>query len=85
MKILWIVTLTGGDENRASDLHEFLKKIFFPNGIVMRRMSRGTESIESRPDEAYAAIPIIDKVRRAERPRIKRGSFDEIAGKEWSL
>ncbi len=41
----------------------------------MRRVSRRTESIESRPDEAYAAIPIIDKVRRAEREGFDAGGI----------
>ncbi len=68
MRILWIGAITGGDENRARDLHEFLKKNSFPQTeIVMRRVSRGTESIESRLDEAYAAVPIIEEVWRAER------------------
>lgn len=67
MKILWIVPITGPDAARLESTAAFLKKYSFPGTeVVVRKVSRGTESIESRLDEVYATLPMIDEVLKAE-------------------
>lgn len=68
MKILWIGTTTSPDAARLENTAAFLKKYSFPGTeIVLRKVERGTESIESRLDEVYASLPIVDEVLKAER------------------
>lgn len=68
MKILWIGPTTGPDAARMENTATFLKKYSFPGTeIVVRQVSRGTESIESRLDEVYASLPIVDEVLKAEK------------------
>ncbi len=68
MKILWIVPITGPDATRLENTAAFLKKYSFPGSeVVVRKVGRGTESIESRLDEVYATLPMIDEVLKAGR------------------
>jgi len=67
MKILWIVPITGVDEKQLGETAKFLKEYSFEKTeVVIRKVNRGTESIESRLDELYASIPILDEVKKAE-------------------
>ncbi len=68
MKILWVVPITGTDEHKLKETAEFLKNYSFEHTeVVIRKVSRGTESIESRLDEVYASVPILDEVKKAEK------------------
>ncbi len=68
MKILWVVPITGTDEHKLKETAEFLKNYSFDHTeVVIRKVSRGTESIESRLDEVYASVPILDEVKKAEK------------------
>ncbi len=68
MKILWIAPITGTDPARLEQLKELLKKFAFSGTeVVVRKVTRGTESIESRLDEVYAAPAILDEVQRGEK------------------
>ncbi len=68
MKILWIFPITGTDPARRVQLKNLLKKYAFPGTeVFVRKVTRGTESIESRLDEVYAAPVILDEVYQAEK------------------
>ena len=68
MKILWIAPITGPDPSRLEHLKDLLKKYAFPGTeVAIRQVARGTESIESRLDEVYAAPAILDEVQRGEK------------------
>jgi allantoin racemase len=67
MKILWIAPITGTDPARLEQLKDLLKKFAFPGTeVVVRKVARGTESIESRLDEVYATPAILDEVQKGE-------------------
>jgi allantoin racemase len=67
MKILWIVPVTSVDEIEIENTAKFLEEfIFRDTKVTIRKVSRGTESIESRVDEAYATIPILEEVLKGE-------------------
>jgi allantoin racemase len=67
MKILWIVPITSPGDAQINKTASLLKRHAYPGTeIIIRKVSRGTESIESRVDEAYATIPIIEEVLKAE-------------------
>lgn len=67
MKILWIVPITGPDDADVKKRQELLGDYLFPGtDVVFRQVVRGTESIESRVDEVYATLPILDEAVRGE-------------------
>lgn len=56
------------DAPRLEETAAFLKKYSFPGTeVVVRKVGRGTESIESRLDEVYSSVPSIDEVLWAEK------------------
>lgn len=68
MKILWIVPITSPDDDQLGKTAAFLKEYSFPETeVVIRKVTRGTESIESRLDEIYASLPILDEVLKGEK------------------
>jgi allantoin racemase len=68
MKILWIVPITGSDEKQMRETADFLRKYSFAETeVIMRKVNRGTESIESRLDEVYASVPILEEVKKGEK------------------
>ena len=68
MKILWIAPITGTDPLRLEELKKLLRQYAFPGTeVTVRKVVRGTESIESRLDEVYAVPAILDEVYRAEK------------------
>jgi allantoin racemase len=68
VKILWIAPITGTDPARLEHLKDLLKRYAFPGTeITVRKVPRGTESIESRLDEVYAAPAILDEVQKGEK------------------
>ncbi len=61
MKILWIDPITAGDEADSESTLAFLKPFLFEGtDVVIRKVNRGTESIESRLDEVYSTVPMLD-------------------------
>ncbi len=61
MRILWIDPITSGDEADLESTSEFFKPFLFDGtDVVIRKVNRGTESIESRLDEVYSTIPMLD-------------------------
>lgn len=68
MKILWITPITGSDESDMEGTLEFLRNFTFAETeVVIRMVSRGTESVESRLDEVYATPPILDEALKGEK------------------
>ena len=68
MKILWIAPITGTDPARLAQLKDLLKRYAFQGTeVTVRKVTWGTESIESRLDEVYAAPAILDEVRKGEK------------------
>jgi allantoin racemase len=60
MKILWIVPITGPDDDEVKRREESLRDYLFPGTeVVFRKVKSGTESIESRVDEIYATLPVL--------------------------
>ena len=59
MKILWIVPILGTDERELARRPDGFRRFLYPGTeLVVRGVKRGTESIESRLDEAYIALPV---------------------------
>ena len=70
MKILWIVPITSPEETQLERTVAFLKRHVYPGTeVIVRKVSKGTESIESRVDEAYATLPILEEVVKAEQEK----------------
>ncbi len=68
MRILWIVPITSPDDSDLKKVASHLRSFSFQETeIAIRKVTRGTESIESRVDEAYAALPILEEVSKAEK------------------
>jgi allantoin racemase len=68
MKILWIAPIMGFEDAEIEKTGEYLRKFSFPETeVVIRKVSRGTESVESLLDEAYATPPILEEALRGER------------------
>ena len=68
MKILWISPITGPDPDRLEHLRDLLKRYAFPGTeVIVRQVTRGAASIESRLDEVYAAPAILDEVQKGEK------------------
>jgi len=68
MKILWIVPITSVDDAELGKTAAFLKEYSFPETeIVIRKVSRGTESVESRLDEVYVTVSILDEILKGEK------------------
>jgi Asp/Glu/hydantoin racemase len=80
MKILWIVPITSATYDELEKTALFLRKYSFPGTeVVIRKVTRGTESIESRLDEIYATLPVLDEVLKSEKEgfdacRFRRGA-----------
>ncbi|MFB0521383.1 MAG: aspartate/glutamate racemase family protein [Desulfatiglandales bacterium] len=67
MKILWIVPITGPDDADLKIRAAFVNNYLFPGTeVVFRKVERGTESIESRVDEMYATLPVLDEALKGE-------------------
>jgi len=68
MKILWIIPITGSDGSDEDNIKEYLNKFTFPETeVIIKTVSRGTESIESRLDETYAIPPILDEALKGQK------------------
>jgi len=68
MKILWIAPITGFDKSVIESTLKFLRDYAFADTeVVIRKVSRGTESVESRLDEIYTIPPVLDEALKGEK------------------